>query len=68
MTHHLLVRNVEAAVVRALEAAAAAHGRTVEEEHREILRMALCQPVRRGFKEALAGMPEVGLDEDFDQR
>ena len=37
----LTVRNVDEQVVRALEARAAANGRSVETEHRELLRNAL---------------------------
>jgi antitoxin FitA len=37
----LTVRNVSAEIVRTLEQRAAAHGRSVEAEHREILREAL---------------------------
>jgi antitoxin FitA len=37
----LTVRNVNAQVVRALKQRAAAHGRSAEAEHREILRAAL---------------------------
>ena len=43
-------------------------GPLIEAEHREILRAALCQPIRRSFKEVLASMPEVGMDEDFNFR
>ncbi|MBW7900186.1 MAG: DNA-binding protein [Rhodocyclaceae bacterium] len=68
MTTNLVVRNVDPAVALALKQAAAAHGRSAEAEHREILRAALCQPSRRSFKEALASMPDVGTDEDFDSR
>jgi plasmid stability protein len=39
----LLVRNVEDGLVARLKARAAAHGRSVEAEHREILRTALDQ-------------------------
>ena len=68
MATNLVVRNVEPAVALALKQAAAAHGRSAEAEHREILRAALCQPIRRSFKEVLASMPEVGMDEDFNFR
>ena len=68
MATNLVVRNIEPAVALALKQAAAAHGRSAEAEHREILRAALCQPIRRSFKEVLASMPEVGMDEDFNFR
>jgi plasmid stability protein len=64
----LIVRNVEPDIVQALKIAAAAHGRSMEAEHREILRTALLQPPRRTFAEVLARMPRVGRDEDFERR
>lgn len=68
MATNLVVRNIEPAVAQALKLAAAAHGHSAEAEHREILRNALCRPVRRTFKEVLASMPDVGEDEDFNFR
>lgn len=68
MSSNLIVRNIDPAVALALKKAAAAHGRSAEAEHREILRAALCQPARRTLKEVLAGMPDVGTDEDFEVR
>lgn len=68
MAKSLVVRNVDPVVVQALKQAAAAHGRSAEAEHREILRAALCQPTRRSFKDVLADMPDVGTDGDFDCR
>ena len=65
MKTSLVVRNVDPAVVQALELAAAAHGRSAEAEHREILRNALSRPPRRSFAEVLVSMPDVGTDEDF---
>nr|WP_254431986.1 DNA-binding protein [Azonexus fungiphilus] len=64
----MVVRNIEPDVAQALKQAAAAHGRSAEAEHREILRQALFRPVRRTFKEVLASMPNVGEDEDFNFR
>lgn len=68
MASSLVVRNIEPAVVQALRKAAAANGRSAEAQHREILRDALQGPKRRGFKDVLADMPDVGRDEDFDTR
>jgi antitoxin FitA len=65
MATNLVVRNVDPEVVKALKQAAAAHGRSAEAEHREILRNALSHPPRRSFAEVLASMPDVGTDEDF---
>jgi plasmid stability protein len=54
--------------VLALKKQAAAHGRSAEAEHREILRTTLKRPPRRSVAEVLAGMPNVGEDADFDLR
>lgn len=61
----LLVRDVDEALVQALRERAARHGRSAEAEHREILARALRLTKRRSFAEVLAGMPDVGGDEDF---
>jgi plasmid stability protein len=61
----LIVRNVEEAVVRALKVRAAQKGRSAEAEHRELLRQALLGRPRRGFKELLRAMPDVGGEELF---
>ncbi|MCO5100155.1 MAG: DNA-binding protein [Burkholderiaceae bacterium] len=61
----LLVRGVDEALVRKLKDRAAAHGRSAEAEHREILASALKRPRRRSFAEVLASMPDVGIDADF---
>ncbi len=59
MATNLVVRNVESEVVQALKQIAAAHGRSAEAEHREILRAALQRPPRSSFNEILASMPDV---------
>ena len=62
----LIVRNVGEEIVRALKRRAARHGRSVEAEHREILRDAVrADAERSSFKVALASMPAVGEDADF---
>jgi plasmid stability protein len=62
----LIVRNLDPSIVAALRTRAARSGRSMEAEHREILRSVL-RPSRRraSFKEWLARMPAVGLDRDF---
>ena len=62
----LIVRNLDPAVVTALRTRAARNGRSVEAEHREILKEAL-RPgrSRQTFKEFLLSMPDVGTDDDF---
>lgn len=64
MTTRRIVRHAAPAVIQALKQAAATHGRSIEAEHREILRAAH----RRTIKEMLSGMPDVGTDEDFNAR
>ena len=62
----LLVRNLEPEVVAELKKRAAQSGRSVEAEHREILRLALTRgPGRRSMKDLLRAMPSVGEDGDF---
>ena len=62
----LLVRNLEAELVRKLKLRAASRGRSAEAEHREILREAL-KARRKGktLKQSLLEMPAVGSDKDF---
>ena len=62
---NLVVRNLDDALVRRLKERAAAHGRSAEAEHREILARALRGPQRRTFAEVLMAMPNVGDDADF---
>ena len=65
---NLLVRNVDDEISRALKERASAHGVSAEAEHRRILEEALLRPKRRSFLRALADMPDVGRDEDFERR
>jgi len=62
---NLVVRNLDDALVQSLKERAAAHGRSAEAEHREILAQALRRPQRRTFAEVLMAMPNVGDDADF---
>ncbi|MBP8788402.1 MAG: DNA-binding protein [Azonexus sp.] len=68
MATNLVVRNVDEDVALALKQMAAAHGRSAEAEHREILRTVLQRPKRRSVAEVLASMPNVGEDADFNFR
>lgn len=65
MATNLVVRNVDEDIALALKQRAAAHGRSAEAEHREILKAALQKPARRSFAAVLASMPNVGEDADF---
>ena len=60
----LIVRKLSSDLVRLLKRRAAEHGRSAEEEHREILKQAL-QPGGKGLKQRLLEMPDVGRDSDF---
>jgi plasmid stability protein len=64
---NLIVRNLDQRIVDALKQRAARHGRSAEAEHRILLESLLLQPEKKSFSEALATMPNVGLDEDFDR-
>ena len=68
MATNLVVRNVGEDVALALKQLAAAHGRSAEAEHREILRTVLRRPKRRSVAEVLSSMPNVGKDADFNSR
>lgn len=61
----LLVRGVDEALVQTLREVAAAHGRSAEAEHREILARALRRPTRKSLAEVLMSIPDVGEDADF---
>ena len=65
----LIVRQIEEKVVKKLKKQAGAHGISMEEEHRRILREALFGPSKgkRSFKEFLLAMPNVGEDPDFER-
>ncbi len=58
----LIVRNLDEDLVQRLRMRAAEHGRSAEEEHRQILKLAL-RP--EGLAAFLLQIPQVGTDEDF---
>lgn len=62
---NLVVRNLDPRIVEALKQRAARHGRSAEAEHRALLEELLLRPKAKSFAEALASMPDVGEDEDF---
>jgi plasmid stability protein len=62
---NLLVRNVDESLAQSLRERAAAHGRSAEAEHREILASALRKPTKKSFAEVLMTVPDVGVDSDF---
>lgn len=62
----LVVRNVDAAIVKALKARAGKRGVSAEAVHREILRDSLLGARKKqSFVEFLLSMPDVGDDEIF---
>src|SRR5262245_55111506 len=61
----LIVRDIDKALVDLLKRRAAAHGRSAEAEHREILRAVLQPPPMVSLKDHLLAMPDVGDDADF---
>jgi plasmid stability protein len=64
----LLVRDIETEVVAELKIRAARHGRSAEEEHRQILREALGpKGPGQSLKEMLLAMPDAGEDRDFER-
>ena len=58
----LIVRNVDDDLVQRLKERAAKHGRSAEEEHRQLLRTTLRS---EGLIARLRDMPDVGVDADF---
>jgi plasmid stability protein len=62
----LIVRNLDTELVVELRRRAAESGRSMEAEHRELLRAVLIPRRRRSpLKSLLLGMPAVGEDADF---
>ncbi len=56
----LIVRNLDNEIVQELKERAARHGRSAEEEHRQILREALKPKCPRvSLKDLIAEMPEI---------
>jgi plasmid stability protein len=61
----LIVRNLDDDLVRRLKERAASHGRSAEEEHRQILRVALRAS---DLADHLLAIPDVGDDHDFERQ
>ncbi len=64
---NLVVRNLDPRIVDALKRRAAKSGRSAEAEHCALLEESLLRPKGKSFAEALASMPNVGGDEDFER-
>jgi plasmid stability protein len=63
----LIVHNVHAAIVAALQARADTENTSVEIEHLKILHNVLSKPAKKSFAEALLSIPSAGIDTDFDR-
>ena len=61
----LVVRNLDESIINALKERAVKHHRSTEAEHRAILAEVLMKPQRKSFADALACIPAVGVDTDF---
>ncbi|MGZ8238521.1 MAG: FitA-like ribbon-helix-helix domain-containing protein [Methylobacter sp.] len=61
----LVVRNIDETIINALKQRAVEHQRSTEAEHRAILAEVLLKPPRKTFAEALAAIPDVGTDADY---
>lgn len=59
MSGHLLVRNFDDEIVAKLRRRAARHGRSVEAEHREILRQALSAEIEPDFDSLAAELRKL---------
>ena len=64
---NLVVRNLDPRIVDALKRRAAKNGRSAEAEHRGLLEESLLSPKGKTFAEAIASMPKVGKDGDFER-
>jgi len=64
---NLIVRNVPEDVVKALKKRAGRHGTSAEAEHGKILQQAQLKNRKRSFVEAIAAMPNIGKDSDFER-
>jgi plasmid stability protein len=62
----LIVRNLDPELVHQLKMRAAQHGRSMEAEHREILRQVLqAPPPKETLKALLLSIPPIGDEADF---
>ena len=61
----LVVRNLDESIINALKQRAVEHQRSTEAEHRAILAEVLLKPQRKSFAEAIANIPNAGVDADF---
>ena len=67
MSLTLTFTDTDELLIAALHKRARAHGRSIEDEHRDILRSALRPLQKRPIEDILRGMPDVGLATDFER-
>ena len=65
LTLTLTFNDADELLLAALHKRARAHGRSIEEEYRDILRSVLRPLPKRPLEDILRGMPDVGSDADF---
>jgi len=65
MSLTLTFTDTDELLIAALHKRARAHGRSIEDEHRDILRSALRPLPQRALADLLRSMPDVGRDDDF---
>jgi antitoxin FitA len=63
----LVANNMDERIVIALKARDVHHGRSAEAEHCAILEEVLLKPRGRSLADALAKIPGVGRDKDFER-
>jgi len=61
----LIVRTLDQSIINPPKQRAVEHQRSTEAEHRAILAEVLLKPARKSFAEAIANIPNVGVDADF---
>ena len=66
LTLTLTFNDADELLLAALHKRARAHGRSIEEEHRDILRSVLRPLPKRPLDDILRGMPDVGSEADFE--
>ncbi len=65
--HTLIIKNIDRAIMKALQVRAAAQDTSVEIEVVRALSEALLKPNKKTLAETLASIPHVGLDSDFER-
>lgn len=64
---HLIVRNIDDPIVKALKIQASRNGVSAEAEHRKILEQVLLHTPQKSFTKVLCQIPKVGCDGDFER-